>query len=719
MVRSVIGPFTEPDGTTASGVFQLNEVFGYITKSLWPIFSDTLSYDQIVKLDAPVSYWRLGESSGTTAVDEMGANNGTYNGSPTLGATGLLTDDTDTSVDFDGTDDYVDGIGNLASGGTALSVEGWVNWDSFPANLGGRVIARSDGQFILYLFRNDGDSSNHLRYHIYTGGTQTFAQYPVSSLVVDTTYHVVGTWDGTNIRLYVNGEEVGITAKSGTLDAGTGSGVHLGDDQNHNYEHDGQLDEIAIYDYALTPTQIRRHYYRGLGYTGYALEVLATGPVRYWRLDEASGTTAIDETGAFDGTYINSPTLGGASPYSEFNTAVSFDGVDQDVSIGSALSGETQWSMACWFKTGTANGSQNEYILSEGNTADIDHVVAMYVETNAQNGKLGLWTKDGTTNLIKDDTGTAVNDDQWHFAVGVRDGDDLSLYLDGTKLWTITGSSQGASTLNTGGIGSLRRTTTSNYTEGEMDEVAMWRSVLTDYDVRRMYYAAQGYTGYALEVLASGPVSWWKLDDSAAPYSNEVGAETLSVHAGDPTGGAIGLIGDGTSVDFDGVGDALLGQTVTADLSSFSAEAWVNLDAYQAPADISSSVYFVQTASSDSLNCSIEDDGTLELNLYDDSAATNRLTLTPTDVLSLNTTYHIVCTFDGTTGKIYLNGEEIDSGTATAGMDLDTSFTAYIGSHVSAPRELDGRIDSVSIYDRALSANEIRAHYNQGVGLNG
>ena len=47
------------------------------------------SYAATVLADAPVGYWRLGEASGTSAADEIGAHNGTYVGSPTLGVTGI------------------------------------------------------------------------------------------------------------------------------------------------------------------------------------------------------------------------------------------------------------------------------------------------------------------------------------------------------------------------------------------------------------------------------------------------------------------------------------------------------------------------------------------------------------------------------------------------------------------------------------------------------
>src|SRR4029078_10323912 len=58
------------------------------------------SYAETVIDDSPVAYWRAGDLSGTTAVDVLGANNGTYSGTSSLGTTGLITGDSDKSANF-------------------------------------------------------------------------------------------------------------------------------------------------------------------------------------------------------------------------------------------------------------------------------------------------------------------------------------------------------------------------------------------------------------------------------------------------------------------------------------------------------------------------------------------------------------------------------------------------------------------------------------------
>src|SRR5688500_14316091 len=63
-------------------------------------------YAAQVTADGPRAYWRLGETSGTTAADETAsASPGTYAGGVVLGVPASLAGDPDTAVRFDGVDD--------------------------------------------------------------------------------------------------------------------------------------------------------------------------------------------------------------------------------------------------------------------------------------------------------------------------------------------------------------------------------------------------------------------------------------------------------------------------------------------------------------------------------------------------------------------------------------------------------------------------------------
>jgi hypothetical protein len=67
----------------------------------------TSSYSTAVLASNPVSYWRLGESGGATAVDEMGTNPGSYANGVALGGLGAVWNDSDRAASFDGVNDQV------------------------------------------------------------------------------------------------------------------------------------------------------------------------------------------------------------------------------------------------------------------------------------------------------------------------------------------------------------------------------------------------------------------------------------------------------------------------------------------------------------------------------------------------------------------------------------------------------------------------------------
>jgi hypothetical protein len=71
--------------------------------------------------------------------------------------------------------------------------------------------------------------------------------------------------------------------------------------------------------------------------------------------------------------------------------------------------------------------------------------------------------------------------------------------------------------------------------------------------------------------------------------------------------------------------------------------------------------------------------------------------------------YHVAGTYDGSTMRLYLNGEFLDS------HDVSGTLLCWNGVHLSWWNEpLDGLLDEVAIYNRALSAEEIYAIYEAG-----
>ena len=92
------------------------------------------NYATTVGADNPIAWWRLGEASGATAVDQKAANPGTYFNAPTLGAASLLGSDTaNKAVTFDGTNDYARIANSTALNiSTPITLEAWIKPTTLP-----------------------------------------------------------------------------------------------------------------------------------------------------------------------------------------------------------------------------------------------------------------------------------------------------------------------------------------------------------------------------------------------------------------------------------------------------------------------------------------------------------------------------------------------------------------------------------------------------------
>ncbi|MBW2534193.1 MAG: LamG domain-containing protein, partial [Deltaproteobacteria bacterium] len=222
--------------------------------------SGALSYAQVVLADAPVAYWRLGETSGLVAHDSSG--NG-YDlaclGGFTLGVAGLQTSDGDTAIELDGVDGLLQGPDALDfATATEFTAEGWVKLDRLPdtGSQFGMVIKRDTIASLDegWALRIEDNGEAEIRLWLNDVSTRADA---VTAITVGVRVHVAGVFDNGTLRLYLNGaQEDVVTGVSNPLD--TAGVLTLGFDPDSGYL-DGVLDEVALYDQALTQVQLLNH----------------------------------------------------------------------------------------------------------------------------------------------------------------------------------------------------------------------------------------------------------------------------------------------------------------------------------------------------------------------------------------------------------------------------------------------------------------------------
>jgi hypothetical protein len=208
------------------------------------------------------AYWRLDEASGTSAAD-LGPNGLTltYTNTPTLGTTGLLDGDSNPCVDFNGSNEYALGALHASlQGGSAVSLECWVNIDSAGNRCAAGLFgsATEKGSWI--------NLSNPFAFYMSNDGTAQHAATAVTATVTGTRYHIVGTYDGADSKIYVNGvlEATNSTPTGAIRTVVTANSFAIGRLGALNSDFaDGRIDEVAVYNRALSVSEIAAHYLMG------------------------------------------------------------------------------------------------------------------------------------------------------------------------------------------------------------------------------------------------------------------------------------------------------------------------------------------------------------------------------------------------------------------------------------------------------------------------
>ncbi len=203
------------------------------------------------------------EVSGTL-VDSSGRSNhgGSFNG-VIYGGSGKFN----TSLQFDGSNDRADfgdkpDFENLEG----LTIEAWVNADRYD-NAGGNnfpsvVDKRYDSQYSLYF-----NVFGNIVADIDTSGGH-FNVISPSSLSTSEWHHVAFTYDGSNLKIYSDGDLVNSTTATGFIGSGTNN-LLVGAGWNGNFRSfffDGKIDEVSLYNRSLSSDEISHRYLRGKGY---------------------------------------------------------------------------------------------------------------------------------------------------------------------------------------------------------------------------------------------------------------------------------------------------------------------------------------------------------------------------------------------------------------------------------------------------------------------
>lgn len=223
------------------------------------------AYATAVTADAPSTWFRLGETSGTVATDAGSARrNGIYVGGPTLGVPGALTCDPSTAIGLNGTSGQIISTAPQAAAPATFTVEAW-----FSTTVGGgKIIGYGNSQagtssgYDRHVYLTD---SGQIVFGVYNNGFHTIVS---PGTYLDGKYHQVAASlsPTAGMVLYVDGAQVATDAATRAGENSTGwwrigyDNLNGWPGQPTRFFFTGSLDEVAVYPTALTAARLAAHY---------------------------------------------------------------------------------------------------------------------------------------------------------------------------------------------------------------------------------------------------------------------------------------------------------------------------------------------------------------------------------------------------------------------------------------------------------------------------
>jgi hypothetical protein len=207
---------------------------------------------------APEVFWQLNETGGSTAEDRMENHDGQYKNGPKLGVEGALPDDT-TAVQFDGKNDYVDGDNDLKISGDEITILAWVRGTATDKGED-YIVCQSPGgsaSKVSWSLTTKGSSRNPA-FRIRTGGKSKQIKASLS-LKSGQWYFIVATYDGSKMKLYIDGALVKQSNRSGNLQSSKAS-VFVGRQPGKSGYWKGDIDHVAVFGNVLTADDIQSLY---------------------------------------------------------------------------------------------------------------------------------------------------------------------------------------------------------------------------------------------------------------------------------------------------------------------------------------------------------------------------------------------------------------------------------------------------------------------------
>lgn len=342
-------------------------------------------------------------------------------------------------VVLDGVNDYVTKSANASLNSATFTVEVWFKPNTLRVQ--GIASKGTGSQFRWRIFMAS------------TTGTIEFDAVPgeignlqsVTNAVAGQWMHCASVYDSITqtAQLYINGVLERTVTGLTNMGGASNNAIYLGSDGLAAF-FAGTIDETAIYNVALTSSQILDHYRRGV------VEDKTTNDPNSFEANDGD---------TFGPISVPGPT--------NLNEALSFDGVDDYLAVPHSLSLDVTWNftIAYWIKM---SGSTSRMIVEKGTSGT-------GYSSQANSGiSLAFWSGGTLKEMYSN---SPFNDGEWHHFAGVYDGTEIRIYKDGVL--DTSGAFSGPVDTNMNPLVMGARGGTTLFFNGSIDEAKIFNRALT------------------------------------------------------------------------------------------------------------------------------------------------------------------------------------------------------------------------------------------------
>lgn len=446
----------------------------------------------------------------------------------------------------------------------------------------------------------------------------------------------------------------------------------------------------------------------------YLSQVFLDGASHYWRLGGAgswpdyAGNMDLTSTGT-----VSADTAGAIA--GDTNPATTFSGSNSFGSSTARETGPDTFTAEAWFKTTTTSGGK---ILgfgdaSTGTSSNYDRHVYMN-----NDGRLTFGVYPWGVRTLT--TGKTYNDGAWHQVVASLSPTGMRLYVDGLLVGQRADTTwaqpyAGAWRIGGDNLGGWPDQPTSLYLAGSIDDVSIYPTALSLQQIRD-HYTKSGRTvavppaptdALGKAVWADEPTLMWRLNDASGVALDQAGNGKDGAVTGGVTREVSSPVAPGTAYGFNG-SDALVStQSSQSGPTVYSTELWFNTVSQGGGKLIGFGSYPNGLSDSYDRHVYLEPDGRVTFGVW--TGFTN--TITSPTAYNDGSWHHMVATQGPSGMALYLDGVLVGTNPQTGAQDYTGYWRVGGDSPWSGNPYVPGSIDEVAVYDHALSAERVRAHY--------